>query len=314
MAQNRNQAAAVEAAGAAGAGPATEQAPLPFKAGERIVLTTLPILRIEGDVAVLKKTRLVVEDGCGARHKVRVETPFMIRGGFRVNKTTKFKVPGWAFTVTFETPYGTYVTERVPPRNIYLEKKRSDAELAEELVRKEFGDKVQHVLDVKVNEPIKIVNVYTRHFRHAVVEIPEDDYYIHIRRLDNSEGETYFVYEFTEQGDAKLIDDVSRIDYVLHIFTHRLSSRSACAKMKVLGGDVVWQSIKNTCCAIESVAVAMIIARYGSRVAIAKNDAPYRGPEEWIVEEWESVFPPRLVAKYDTTEPVVTDLKPEEVV
>jgi hypothetical protein len=287
-----------------------------FRPGERIALPALPVVKIQNDVAVLKKTRLVVEDSCGARHSARIETPFLIRGGFRVSRVTKYKVPSWAFEVKFQTPYGTYVTERVPTRGMYLEKKRSDAELAEELVRREFGDKVQHVLDVKINEPIKIVNVYTRRFQHAVVEIPEDDYYIHIRHLDNSEGETYFVYEFTEQGDAKLIDDVSRIDYVLHIFTHRLSSRAYGAQIKILGeGDAVWKEVKYTRCATESVAVAMVIARYGSRFAIAKNDAPYRGCcEEWAVEEWESTFPPRRVSQYRTTDPTPTKLSTEDVV
>jgi len=298
--------------GASGQGLATE--PAPFKPGERIAISALPLLRIENDVAILKKTRLVVEGKCGARHVARIVSPFMIRGGFRVNRTTRFKVPAWAFDVKFQTPYGTYVTEKVPLRNMYLERKRSDVELAEELVRKEFGDKVQHVLDVKINEPIKIVNVYTRQFQHAVVEIPEDDYFIHIRRPDSNEGDTYFVYEFVTPNEAKLVDDISRIDYVLHIFSHSLTSRSACAKIRVLGGNVVWQDVRNTCCAIDSYAVAMVVTRYKSKFAIAKNDAPYRGPEEWIVEEWESTLPPRRVSQYRSTGPVPSALTPEDVV
>jgi hypothetical protein len=293
---------------------ANSQAGPIFKPGERIALPALPVLRVENDVAILKKMRLVVEDGCGLRHRVRIESPFMIRGGFRVQKTARFKVPVWAFEVKFQTPYGTYSTEKVPLRNIYLEKKRSDVELAEELARKEFGDKVLRILDVKINEPIKIVNVYVRQFKHAVVEIPTDDYFLHIRRLDGGDGDTYFVYEFTEQGDAKLIDDVSRIDYVLHIFSHSLTSRSARAKIKILGGDIVWGDVRSTSCANASNAAAMIIARYGSRIAVAKNDAPYRGLEEWVVEEWESSFPPRLINRYNTTDPVATDLAPEDVV
>ena len=60
---------------------------------------------------------------------------------------------------------------------------------------------------------------------------------------------------------------------------------------------------------------AIVVAKYGSKVVVARNRLPYRGCcEEWEIEEWESVFPPRRVASYTATEPVVTDIKPEEVV
>jgi hypothetical protein len=75
-----------------------------FRPGERIALPHLPVLRIENNVAVLKKTRFTVGAECGARHRVRVETPFYLRGGFRVEKRTMYKVPGWAFEVTFRSP------------------------------------------------------------------------------------------------------------------------------------------------------------------------------------------------------------------
>jgi len=164
------------ARGQAGASPATESAPFesPFKPGERIAVLALPVLRVENGVAILKRTRLVVEDKCGARHIARVVSPFFIRGGFRVNRATRFKVPAWAFEVKFQTPYGTYVVEKVPQRSVYLEQRRDDVEIAKELLKREFGNKVQHIIDVRINEPIKVVGIYTRQFKHAVVEIPED--------------------------------------------------------------------------------------------------------------------------------------------
>jgi hypothetical protein len=289
---------------------------VPFKLGERIALPYLPILKIEGDVAVLKKTRIVVEDGCGQRHKARAETPFMLRGGFKVERIVRYKVPSWAFTVTFETPWGTTRTENVPRRAIYLDHVPDNAVLAEKFVKDEYGIDPVKILDIKMNEQIKSVNVYTRKFKHAVVEIPEDDYFIHIRReRGENEADTYFIYEFVSGDEAKLVDDVSRIDYVLYIFSHSLQSRSARANIKILSGDVIWSSIRNTSCANASNAVAIIIARHKSRLAIAKNTAPYRGPEEWIIEEWESSFPsPRLINRYNTADPVVTDLAPEDIV
>jgi hypothetical protein len=59
---------------------------------------------------------------------------------------------------------------------------------------------------------------------------------------------------------------------------------------------------------------AAVIARFGSRVTITRNNLPYRGCcESWTVEEWLAEFPPRLVSKYNTTEPVATDIRPEEM-
>ena len=281
-----------------------------FKPGERIAVPALPILRIENDVAVLKKMRVVVQGGCGARHQVRVEAPFFIRGGFKVQKTVKFKVHGWAFTVRFETPWGTVRTENVPQRTVYLDRKPDDDNmLAEMLARQEHGDAVKKIVEIKINEPVRVVNVYVRRFRHAIVEIPEGDYFKYVH------GPYYFVYEFINSEEAKLVDDVDKVDYVLYLFDHSVESRAGCAQVKILGGDVVWHQSRNTCCAIASYAAAMVITRYGSRVTVAFNKPPYRGCcEEWEIEEWESVFPPRRVAQYRAPEPVATDLKPEEVV
>jgi len=84
-----------------------------FRPGERVALPYLPVLRIENNVAVLKKARFAVGAECGARHKVRIETPFFVRGGFRVEKKMVYKVPGDAFEVVFKTPYGSLVKRRV---------------------------------------------------------------------------------------------------------------------------------------------------------------------------------------------------------
>jgi hypothetical protein len=285
---------------------------LPFKPGERIAIPALPVLRVENDVAILKKIRVTAQGGCGARHQIRIETPFFIRGGFRVQKTSKYKVPGWAFTVRFETPWGTVRTENVPQRTTYLERiPDSDVALAEMLARQEYGNTIKKIVEIKINEPVKMVDVYVRRFKHGTtIEIPEGDYFKYVH------GPYYFVYEFVSSDEAKLVDDTSRVDYVLLIFDNSQESRAGCARVKLASNDgVVWHETRNTCCAIASYAAAMAIARYGSRVAVARNKLPYRGCcEEWEIEEWESVFPPRRVAQYTSTEPITTDLKPEEVV
>ena len=97
-----------------------------FRPGERIAVPALPVLRVENDVAVLKKMRITVHGGCGARHQIRIESPFFIRGGFRVSRIVKYKVPGWAFTVKYETPWGAVGEERVPDRHFYLDMPLAD--------------------------------------------------------------------------------------------------------------------------------------------------------------------------------------------
>jgi len=89
-----------------------------FKPGERIAIPALPVVKIENDVAVLAKKRIGVWAECGARHKVRVETPFFIKGGFRVFRAIKYDMPWHAFRVVFRTPYDSFVTEEVPARSL----------------------------------------------------------------------------------------------------------------------------------------------------------------------------------------------------
>ena len=285
-----------------------------FNPGERVALPYLPILKIENNVAILKKSRFAIGAECGARHRVRIETAFFVRGGFRVERRTMYKVPGSAFEVAFKTPYGTVAREHVPQRNMYLDYEPT-REFAEKLVREMLGSKVAEVINIEVKEPPKQVEVYVRRFRHVETLMPPDDYFIHFRHFGEHHGDTYFVYEFVAPDEAKLIDDVSRIDYVVLAIGHDAESRAGCAQIKILGGDVVWSDVKNTCCAIRSGAAAVVIARYGSRVTIARNNLPYRGCcESWTVEEWLAEFPPRRVSLYDATEPVTTsELRPEEV-
>jgi len=286
-----------------------------FNPGERIALPYLPILKIENNVAILKKSRFAIGSECGARHRVKIEMPFYVRGGFKVFSKTMHKVPGWAFEVAFKTPYGTFAKELVPQGNMYVDEISEPRQFAEKLAREMFGNKVAEVISVEVKEKPKTVNVYVRRFSHVEVLMPPDDYFIHYRNRTFN-GDTYFVYEFIAADEAKLVDDTSRIDYVVLTFGNGAESRSGCAQIKILSGDgVVWQETKSACCAIRSGAVAAVIARHGSRVVIAKNNLPYRGCcENWTVEEWLAEFPPRRVSSYDTTEPMATsELRPEEV-
>jgi len=285
---------------------------VPFKPGERIAMPYLPVIKVENDVAVLAKKRLSVWAECGARHKVRVETPFYVRGGFRVFRTTKYEVPRYAFRVKFRTPYDSLLTEEVPVRSVYLDEEPNARELAETIVKEMFGSKVAEIVSVEVEEQVRPISVYVRKFKYAEVWLTPDGNILEIKK--KYEGNSYFVYEFVNDSEAKLVDD-DRADYVLHIFSHDQNSRVGCAVIRIVGGDIVWSDVKSACCRIASSAVAMIIARYGSKVTVARNILPYRGCcEEWEIEEWLAELPPRRLSQYSTTEPVATSISPEEVV
>jgi hypothetical protein len=282
-----------------------------FNPGERIAMPFLPILRIENDVAILKKTRMSVGAECGASHKVRVETPFMVRGGFKVEQKTVYEVPFHAFRITFRTPYDSFVTEELPRRSMLLDEEPNVRELAERLAREEFGNKVAQIVNVEVKEQVKPISVYVRRFKYAEVWLAPNGI-LEIKK--NYEGDSYFAYEFINETEAKLVDD-DHVDYVLHIIGHDQGSRAGCATIKILSGDVVWADVKNTCCRIASSAVAMVVARWGSKITVARNRLPYRGCcEEWEIEEWESVIPPRRVSQYRATDPTASNVTPEEVV
>jgi len=285
---------------------------LPFKPGEKIAMPFLPILRVENDVAVLAKKRLEVWAECGARHKVRVEAPFYVRGGFRVFRAVKYEVPPRAYRVKFRTPYDSFVTEEIPARSLYFNEPPNVNELVERLLREKFGNKVAQIINVEAVSAPRPIDVYVRKFKHAEVTMTLNGSIIDIKK--NYEGDTYFVYEFVGKNEAKLVDD-DRADYVLHVIGHSQQSRVGCAAIRLLSGDVVWSDVRSTCCRIESSAAAVVVARYGSRFVVAKNNLPYRNCcEEWEIEEWESVVPPRRLSQYRASEPVATGISPEEVV
>jgi hypothetical protein len=115
-----------------------------------------------------------------------------------------------------------------------------------------YGSKVAEVTEVNVKEPVKAVDVYVRRFKHVEVLIPPDDYFIYFRHFGERRGDTYFVYEFISSDEAKLVDDVSRVDYVVLTIGHSAESRAGCAEIRALGGDIIWSEVKRTCCAIRS--------------------------------------------------------------
>ena len=272
---------------------------------------------IKDGVAVLSKRRPGLVGACGARHECRVLAPFFIRGGFRVMTREVCVVEPDSVYVKYAI--GGAIASGYVPRSPLIYDSCDEAAV-EKIVRDALG-KDYRILETQVHKAPRKAVMYYRRFKHgewAYVEGLSGQFrYYH--GVESGDGETaslpYLIYEFVSPDEAKLIDDVSRIDYVLMELYHRVSSRAFCANIKLLGGDVVWHKTASTCCRIESVAVGIIVARYGSRVVIARNDPPYRGtPQDWTVEEWEMVVPPRrLRQKYGIPEEDLTAYVSEEI-
>ena len=294
---------------------------VPFKAGERIAVQSLPLARIDEttNVAVLSKTRPGVIGACGARHEVRVRTPFFVRGGFRVERKEVCVVDPDAIFVKVSTPGGSIGSELVPHRPLVYENCDNAIERA---IRDSLGDQYK-ILEIETRKTPRKTIMYYRRFKHGEWMHIEGriDYWW---RRDSEEWKDrvpWMVYEFVTPTEAKLIDDTSRVDYVMLKLYHAVESRSFCATIRLLSGNIVWHDIKGTCCRINSAAVGIVIARAGSRVVLAFNSPPYRGGEQdWRIEVWKMTFPPRVVARHigvpeeDLTHAVSEEIPAEDIV
>jgi hypothetical protein len=280
-----------------------------FRIGERIAVPRLPVFKVENGVAVLAKSRPRVAGGCGARHYVEVFAPFALRGGFRVEEREFYRVSRMSLAFDFERKGGARSLEEwgswyFPKEGVLWYMGEEEVKTLMEREKKNFVEKGFEVFNERVEAPK--VRVYYRRFRHGEYFQEVDSVTVWFRYNGSSEfiKNPYMVYEFISPSEAKLVDD-ARADYVLFEIEHKVSSRSFAAEIKIEGDGVVWKDVKRTACAVDSVAVGLAVARYGTRVVISKNAPPYRGSSQsWEVEVWEATLPPRRVSSRFAEEPL----------
>jgi hypothetical protein len=277
------------------------------------------VFKVENNVAVLAKTRPRVAGGCGARHYVEVFAPFALRGGFRVEERELYRVTRMTLGFDFERKGGARSLEEwgtwlFPKENILMYCSEEEVRSLLEREKKNFTEKGFNVFNERIEAPK--VKVYYRRFKHGEYFQEVDSITTWFRYNGSTEfiKNPYMVYEFIAPNETKLVDD-TKVDYVLFEIEHKVSSRTFAAEIRV-EGDVVWKDIRRTACAVDSVAVGFVIARYGSKVTIAKNAPPYRGSmQSWEVEVWEATLPPRRVSSRFTEEPpTASDLTATEIV
>jgi hypothetical protein len=280
---------------------------LSFRIGERIAVPRLPVLKVENFVAVLAKTNIKISGGCGARHWVEVCTPLFIRGGFRVEEREAYEVTRMSLGFDFERKdgvrgledWGTWLFPK--EQGIWF---LSESEVASmlEAEKRNFLEKGFKVFNERIEAPK--VKVYYRRFKHGEYFQKVDRTTVWFRYNGSNEfiKNPYMVYEFIAPNESKLVDD-TKVDYVLFELEHKTSSRSFTAEIKVEGDGVVWKEVRTTACAVDSVTIGFAIARYGTRLTIARNAPPYRGSSQgWHVEVWEAALPPRKIASWYTEE------------
>ena len=277
--------------------------------GERIAVPRLPVFKVENGVAVLAKSRPRVAGGCGARHYVEVFAPFALRGGFRVEEREFYRVSRMSLAFDFERKGGARSLEEwgswyFPKESVLWYMGEGEVKALLEREKKKFVEKGFEVFNERVEAPK--VRVYYRRFRHGEYFQEVDSVTVWFRYNGTNEftKNPYMVYEFVTPTEAKLVD-ADRADYVLLEVEHKVSSRTFAAEVKVEGDGVVWKDIKRTACAVDSVAVGFVIARYGAKIAVVRNAPPYRGTaQSWEVEVWEATLPPRRVSSHFAEEPL----------
>jgi hypothetical protein len=264
---------------------------------------------VENGVAVLAKTRPKISGGCGARHHVEVTAPLFLRGGFRVEEREFYRVTRLSLGFDFERKGGARSLEEwgtwyFPKENGVWYLSESEVRSLLEREKKNFVEKGFEVFNERIEAPR--VRVYYRRFQHGEFFQEVDSITVWFRYNGSNEfvKNPYMVYEFVSPTEAKLVND-TKADYVLIELEHKVSSRSFAAEIKVEGNGVIWREVKRTACAIDSVAVGFVIARYGSKVTVAKNVPPYRGStQSWEVEVWEAALPPRRISSRFAEEPL----------
>jgi len=283
----------------------------PFRPGDRIAVDYLPIAKIENNVAILSKAKPKIVGACGAKTEAIVTLPFFVRGGFKMTLSRAYKIPKHYIHVKYTTKDSWRWEQWLPERDIYLHELPEDVnKLAEILVKRFVEVDVKSFEVVKVEGEVKQVDAYVRAFKHLQIVYPVNDFFWNYWWIgDVVKAPFYAIYEFISPDEAKLVDDISRIDYIA-IFRHYfLESRRACANLKIYG-DVVWADSKTACCARESMAVGSAIAPRGAKIYVAKKTEDKR----YEVEEWLMEFPPRRVALYYTDKLEPIDVLEQEVV
>ncbi|MFZ8809676.1 MAG: hypothetical protein ACO2PN_16425 [Pyrobaculum sp.] len=283
-----------------------------IKPGERIAVSYMPIAKIDNGVAVLSKARPKIRGICG-RREVVVTMPFFVRGGFRVMRVEVYKIPREYMCIRYYSKTASvkeWSAERcLPERDIYIHELPDVNKLAEVLINHYIAVDVTRYEITKLQNSVERADAYVRQFKHLTVIYPLNDYFWYYWWSGYVKAPFYTVYEFVNENEAKLIDDVSRIDYVA-MFTHYgLESKHACASIKIFGDGVIWSDSNTACCRRESTAIGAVVAKYGTKVYIAKRDI-----RRYEIEEWVMTFPPKKISTYyaDKTESV--DVPEHEIV
>jgi hypothetical protein len=196
------------------------------------------------NVAVVVKRPIIVNTGCGIRHRITWRSSFLLRGGVKL-----FPVQADADQIVEvgNKAYKARAWRRLKYATVVLADEVADTILTN-VVRDEKGD-------IKVLP--KPVKQYGKFIKLEEPELTADG---------------YLVFE-VNGGEAKLTNDDPT--HILFIFEHSVGSRVYDADIKILPEDTaVFKDV--TSCKTKSVALAVVIAEIGKTFTKCYNVAPYR--------------------------------------
>jgi len=211
---------------------------------------------LKDNVAVIIKKPVFVDVGCGARHRVRYTSPFVLRGGVKLFEADEVvEVDGEAYHVRAmrRLKYGVVA-------------------LADR-----YGQVQYTNIDEKGNVLPRVVK------RYAWSELQEP------RLIATG----YFVFDVNDETkEAKLVDEDPT--HLLYINVHSVNSRTHGAMIKLYPSSLITFR-EGTSCATQSVMLLAAIIPVNTRFIICTNRPPYRREFEEYYEcyEVEATIPPR---------------------
>jgi hypothetical protein len=211
---------------------------------------------LKDNVAVVVKKPVFIDTGCGARHRVRYTSPFVLRGGVKLFEADEVvEVNGEAYHV------------------------RAMRRLKYGVVG--LADKYGQIQYTNVDEKGNILPHIIK--RYAWSEMREP-------RLVAT---GYFVFDVnSEAKEAKLVDEDPT--HLLYIYEHKVNSRTHGAMIKLYPSSLITFR-EGTSCATQSVMLAVAIVPVNTKFVACVNKPPYRREFEEYYEcyEVEATIPPK---------------------
>jgi hypothetical protein len=203
---------------------------------------------LKDNVAVVVKKPIFVDTGCGARHRVRYTSPFVLRGGvklFEVDEVVEADGEVYHARAMRKLRYGAVI----------------------------LADRYGQVQYTNVDERGNILPHIIKRYVWSELQKP---------RLVAT---GYFVFDVNNEAkEAKLVDEDPT--HLLYIYEHKVNSRTHGAMIKLYPSSLITFR-EGTSCATQSTMILVAIVPVNTRFVVCANRPPYRREFEEYYECYE---------------------------